>query len=281
MHLSYKFIRQLPTAGPWPVLGSDTPPTSSPFAGTPTDNISTLQWRYDATHGQSMVFAFKPPSDRCPSLVVSTFVWDQTISAWMVLQSKTVAPFAAERFDLVEALPDQTKDPQIMQETYGVTVAVVCTLIPSLSYPDGQYAIGIGVDEVGVSYGAVSDAVSAALSHYLEPTIASSWGPPQYGAHDEIYAGECNLVDCQGFNDEPDGTPRRYLMIFDDTADPPPNGTAPEHEILVPVMGTFCAWFPKPEHFTNGIVWAVSSTPTVLTLVNGAKFSVQAEIEPL
>ena len=279
MRLSRVFTRWVNGGGGAHVeLGTDPFPSVDPVNQDPRpDNIALFRWRYENSIGHRLIASFKPPGAPCPAMHLTVFVWDSLNTDWLQIASKLADPDRPERFDLVDVLPDKGLSSQADHDSFETYIAIVATPQVGQLYPDGAYGIASGIDFGLLSEKDVTEAVQAALAGYMDPQFPTAWTASQYGDKGQLVADPTGIYHLQGFNDEPDGTARRYLMIFDADAEPA-DGATPIFEYLVPTTGTYNQWLPKPRMLTLGLYWAVSSTPVVLAKVAGAQFSIQAEV---
>lgn len=267
--------------GGGPPLGGDLPPVGPP---APQDNLligdRSLTYR-DTGQTQRVVVAYSGSAQITADLWVyeeSTLLWYKISSAPLVLPPNTMS-----FFDIAVPLSTAERIQGDVSKPGGELQAVLIPHNPgglALGEYKFAFAPNLSGSAGGGGGGGPSTNVSIVSPIPLPVTFSSpvtSWVPPIRGnlANQGVFKSLPGIFyQVFGFNNK---THRRYFMLFDSVA-VPPNTTPSWACVLVPGIGTFGVDLERPRTFLNGLCWAVSTTPDVLTLDASATFWAQVEI---
>jgi len=132
----------------------------------------------------------------------------------------------------------------------------------------------------------VGGCISADVPGGTRPSTAN-YGPNVFGpgaaTNGIVPPGVASrMVSFSAYTDVASGGATRYLMFFDSATTPPANGTIPVAAFALPAATTVSFNWLGSKPFSQGLVWAVSTTPDTLTLsTDKAMVSIELTRVPL
>lgn len=283
--------------GGTPALGSDSAPLGPPSLSQDNLLVTDRSLNYRETGPTHRIaVAFSGPSG-AGSVPADIYLYEENTDYWYRTHSSSISltPDTITFFDAAMVLSNAKRIQGDMSEPGG---EIQCVLVPKDpgSLPPGEYKFSVAPvtsEPSGATSGGTASnvnvvspiplPVSGTIGITPVPlpvvmgTSSTVWVPATVGATAAsgiIKASTGTFYQAHGFNDR---GAKRYLMLFD-SATVPADGTSSWFCLRVPGGGTFTLDANRARTFTNGLSWAISSTPSTLTIDAAAQFWVQMEI---